>query len=429
MELINLNKKTMLKIKWWQQISWTVEISWSKNASLPIIAASLLVGRATLNNVPKIGDVFTFLEIIKSLNVQVEFIWNTLKIDSTKMNLDNVNTELIKKIRVGILLLPSILNKFGDVNIPYPGWCNIGKRPIDEHIKWFKAIWYSDISKWENVHLRWEAKSWNVELSAWFAVTATENLITANVLREWKTTIHMAAIEPHVINLIEFFKKAWADISIAYNHKIEITWVKELKKDIEFRIINDYIEAWTFVIFWALTSKEYIDINNARISDLTCFLEKCKEAWVKMENRWNDILRVYRSENLKAVKFQTNIFPGFPTDLQSPFAILLTQADWISKIQEIMFEWRLNYLVEIEKMKWHPAMLNPHEALIFGKTKLHASTVSSWDLRAWIAMIIAWLIAEWDTYITNVEYIKRWYEDIIGKMQKLWVVIEDVDNV
>lgn len=419
----------MLKIKWWQQIGWTVEISWSKNASLPIIAASLLIGKVKLNNVPRIGDVFTFLEIIKSLNVQVEFEWNTLKLDSSQMNITNVNSDLIKKIRVGILLLPSILKNVWEVNIPYPGWCNIGKRPIDEHINWFKAIWYKDISKWENIHLVWKSKNWNITLNAWFAVTATENLITANVLREWKTIINMAAIEPHVMNLIGFFNKAWAKITVEYNHRIVIEWVKCLTDEIEFSIISDYIEAWTFVIFWALTSKEYIDINNARINDLTCFLEKCKEAWVRMEDLWNDVLRVYRSTNLKAVKFQTNIFPGFPTDLQSPFTILLTQADWVSKIQEIMFEWRLNYLVEIEKMKWHPAMLNPHEALIFGKTKLHASVVSSWDLRAWVAMIIAWLIAEWDTYITNVEYIKRWYEDIIGKMQKLWVIIENADNI
>lgn len=419
----------MLKIKWWQQISWTVNISWSKNASLPIIAASLLLDNVTLKNIPRIGDVFTFLEIIKSLNVKVEFEWNTLKLDSSQMNLDNANSDLIKKIRVWILLLPAILKKVWEVNIPYPGWCNIGKRPIDEHINWFKSIWYKDVSKWENVHLKWKMSNWDVELNAWFAVTATENLITANVLRKWKTIINMAAIEPHVMNLVEFFKKTWADINVLYNHRIEINWVDELKNNIEFEVICDYIESWTFVIFWALTSKEYIDIKNARINDLTCFLAKCKEAWVRMDDLWNDTLRVYRSGDLKAVKFQTNIFPGFPTDLQSPFSILLTQADWVSKIQEIMFEWRLNYLVEIEKMKWHPAMLNPHEALIFGKTKLHASTVSSWDLRAWVAMIIAWLIAEWDTYITNVEYIKRWYEDIIWKMAKLWVIIEDVDNI
>jgi len=418
----------MLKVSWWQKINWKVQISWSKNASLPIIASGLLLEKVTLNNVPRIGDVLTFLEIIKSLNVTVEFEWNTLKMDTRKMNLDNINTDLIKKIRVWILLLPALLHRFWEVNIPYPGWCNIGKRPIDEHIKWLTTIWYKNLDWDEKVYLSWKAKSWDIELNAWFAVTATENLIAANVLRSWTTTISMSAIEPHVVNVVEFFKKAWANIDIHYNHKIVINWVDKLNSEIEFSVIHDYIESGTFVILGALTSENYIDILNARIEDLTCFLEKCREAWVKMEELWNDTLRVYRSENLKALKFQTNIFPGFPTDLQSPFAILLTQAEWISRIQEIMFEWRLNYLVEVEKMKWHPAILNPHEALIFGKTKLTASTVSSWDLRAWVAMIIAWLIAHWDTYITNVEYIERWYEDIIGKMKKLGVEIERIKS-
>ncbi len=418
----------MLKVSWWQKLSWNVQISWSKNASLPIIAASLLLKKAKLNNVPRIWDVFTFLEIIKSLNVKVDFIWNTLSIDSSEMSLDNMDVEKIKKIRVWILLLPAILHRFWEVNIPYPGWCNIWKRPIDEHLKWLKAIWYEDIWDENKVHLKWEKKWWDIEINAWFAVTATENLMTANVLRPWNTKIHNSAIEPHVINLVWFLKSAWAEINVNYNHTIEITWVNSLKDYIEFDIIHDYIESGTFIILWALSSEEYIDINNARIQDLTSFLEKCKEAWVKFQNLWNDSLRVFRSFELKSVKIQTNIFPGFPTDLQSPFAILLSQAEWISRIQEIMFEWRLNYLVELEKMKWHPAIMNPHEALIFWKTKLVWSTVSSWDLRAWVAMIIAWLIAIWDTYITNVEYIERWYEDIIWKMQQLWVKIEKIQN-
>ncbi|HBB27007.1 TPA: UDP-N-acetylglucosamine 1-carboxyvinyltransferase, partial [Candidatus Gracilibacteria bacterium] len=138
----------------------------------------------------------------------------------------------------------------------------------------------------------------------------------------------------------------------------------------------------------------------------------------------NDTLRVFRSEHLKAVKFQTNVFPGFPTDLQSVFCILLSQAEGISRVQEIMFEGRLNFLVELEKMKGHPALMNPHEALIFGPTHLRGATVSSWDLRAGVAMIIAGLVATGDTYITNVEYIERGYEDIIGKIGKLGVNIE-----
>lgn len=140
---------------------------------------------------------------------------------------------------------------------------------------------------------------------------------------------------------------------------------------------------------------------------------------------------MYRSiDNLRATKkLQTNIFPGFPTDLQSPFVILLTQAEGISRIEEIMFEGRLNYLVEIEKMKGHPALMNPHEALIFGKTRLRGATVSSWDLRAGVAMILAALIAEGETNITNVEYIERGYENILGKLKAVGVQIASSETI
>ena len=175
-----------------------------------------------------------------------------------------------------------------------------------------------------------------------------------------------------------------------------------------------------------MCSRDYIDIHQARIADLTSFLQKSREIGVKFDDLGNDTLRVYHSEKLNPVNIQTNIFPGFPTDLQSPFAILLTQAEGISRIQEIMFEGRLNYLVEIEKMRGHPAILNPHEAMIFGKTPLRGATVSSWDLRAGVAMIIAGLIASGETCITNVAYIERGYEDIIGKMRKLGVNIEKI---
>ncbi len=140
-------------------------------------------------------------------------------------------------------------------------------------------------------------------------------------------------------------------------------------------------------------------------------------------------LRVYRSrEYLRAVKIQTNIYPGFPTDLQSPFAILMTQAEGVSRIQEMMFEGRLNMLIEIEKMKGHSAVLNPHEALVFGPTRLRGTTVSSWDLRSGVSMIIAALVAEGETTITNVEYIERGYEDIIGKLEALGATIGRVEG-
>ncbi len=178
------------------------------------------------------------------------------------------------------------------------------------------------------------------------------------------------------------------------------------------------------MIIGALASQEYIDIVHAGIPDLDAFLERVHAIGVRTEDRGNDVLRVYRSRELVARDIQTNIFPGVPSDLQSTIAILLTQSDGISRIHEVLYEGRFNYLLELEKMKGHVALLNPHEAMIFGPTPLRAATVSSWDLRAGAAMIIAGLIAEGDTYITNVEYIDRGYEDIVGKLIALGARIE-----
>lgn len=414
----------MYKIQTSKDLTWEVIISGSKNASLPILAWTLLVRwKIKLNNIPRIGDVLTFLEIISTIWAKYEFRDNSLYLDTTFLDITTLNTEMIKKIRASILLLSPILHYFWNIILPFPGGCSIWKRPIDTHLNWLKAIWYNYKINDCDISITGKPLSWDVIINAWFWVTSTENLIIANVLRAWTTIIQLSAIEPHVMNLISFLRKVWADIKIRYNHTIVISWVKELKKEVEFDVVCDYIESWTFMVIGALASKEYIDIKNARFDDLYSFIEKLKEAWVKIENLWNDTARVYRSENLKAINIQTNIFPGFPTDIWSPFMILMTQAKWISMIHEILFEQRLNFLVELDKMKWHTAILNPHEAMIFWKTELRWANVTSWDLRAWAAMVIAGLIAEWETQITNIEYIERWYENFVEKLKKLGVRI------
>ncbi len=174
------------------------------------------------------------------------------------------------------------------------------------------------------------------------------------------------------MNLIEFLREAGTEIEISYDHTITIIGTKNIPKHVHGIVIADYIESGTFIILGALTAEPSITIEHARISDLGAFLEKCHEAGVRFDlRREKDELVVYNSRSsLKSVTIQTNIFPGFPTDLQSPFALLLSQAEGISRIHETMFEGRLNWLVEIEKMKGHIAILNPHEALIFGRTHL-----------------------------------------------------------
>ena len=419
----------MLIIKGNNKLSGVVKVSGSKNAALPIIWASLLLaGKVKLNNVPKIGDVKTFLDILE--NIWVVYSWeeNTLFLDATNLNNDNLNFEKIKKIRSSIFLLSPLLYFFKSINIPFPGGCKIWKRPIDAHLNWLKAIWYDYELDWDNIKLNWETQSGDKILNAWFWVSSTENLIVANVLRNGKTTIKNSAIEPHVMNLISFMREAWANIDIRYNHEIIITWVEKLASNLEFDIVSDYIEAWTYMVIAALVSEKYLDIKDARVEDLYTFIEKLKDAWVTVEDLWDDTLRVYKAENLKPVSFQTNIFPWFPTDLQSPFAILQSQANWTSRIHEVLFEWRLNFLVELEKMTAKIAILNPHEAIIFWPNKLKWTTVTSWDLRAGMAMIIAGLIAEGETKVTNVEYIYRGYENFVEKLKNLWADITEEEN-
>lgn len=418
----------VLIVKWKKMLSGKVKVSGSKNATLPILWASLLLNwKLILHNVPQISDVKIILEIIEWLWVQYTWQWNTLFLDSSNITNKNPDFSKMRRIRGSISLIPALLHFLKSIKIPTPGWCIIWKRSIDWHLNWLTKIWYKyKLLKDSEIALSWKVKWWKKVLNAQFSVTMTENLIIANVLRLGKTIIKSVAIEPHIMNLITFLRKAWADIKIRYDHEIIISGVEKLNNNFEFEIISDYIEAGTYMIIGALTSKEYIDIENARIADLYTFLEKLEEVGIKIKNLWRDTLRVYKAKKLKWVQIQTNIFPGFPTDLQAPFAILMSQAKWISKIHEVLFEWRLNILIELEKMWANVAILNSHEALIFWPNTLRwATTVDSWDLRAWAAMIIASLIRDWETKITNINYIYRWYENFVGKLQKLWADIRE----
>ncbi|MDD2907946.1 MAG: UDP-N-acetylglucosamine 1-carboxyvinyltransferase [Candidatus Gracilibacteria bacterium] len=420
----------MLLVRGKKGLSGKVQISGSKNAALPMLGAALLLnGKVKLKKMPKIGDVQTFLDILEGIGVRYSWEGTTLNFDSSNINNENLNFEKIKKIRSSIFLLSPLLHFFGNIKIPFPGGCSIGKRPIDAHLNGLEAIGYNYTFSGDEIVLDGSLESGDKVLNGGFGVSSTENLIVANVLRKGVTTIKSAAIEPHVMNLIDFLRKAGAEIKIRYNHEIIISGVEKLSSGFEFEVVADYIESGTYMIIGALASKEYLDIVDARIDDLYVFIEKLKEAGVKVADLGNDTLRVFRAKKLKAIQIQTNLFPGFPTDLQSPFAILQSQAEGISKIHEVLFEGRLNFLVELEKMRANVAVMNPHEALLFGPNDLKGGvTVTSWDLRAGAAMVIAGLIAEGETKITNVEYIYRGYEDFVNKLKGIGADLEEVND-
>ncbi len=424
----------MYKVKWWKELSGTIAVGGAKNAVLKIIPAALLLRKVTLKNVPNIEDIQTFLHILKGYWVVCSYDAEAREftMDSTDLkNLEWVEHSHFSDIRASIMLLAPILERLGNIYIPTPGGDKIGRRGIEAHVDWLNNIGYS-ISvveeDWKEF-ISWEGKSesWDKIINASFSVTGTENIITSNVLRPGETIIKNTAIEPHVMNLIDFLREAWADIKVRYDNTVIVNGVSELKEEMDFEIISDYLQSGTYMVIAALCSKDYLDIQNARIEDLYTFLETIKKAGVKYEDLWNDTLRVYRSKNLTAVDVQTNIHPGFPTDLQSLFAILMTQATWESRIHEILYEWRLGWLVELEKMWGNAKIINPHEAKLFWPTPFEGAMVTSWDLRAGCAVVIAGLMAQWETTVTNIKYIKRGYENFLENLQSLGADIEEVE--
>lgn len=419
----------MFVINWGKSLSWEVTISGSKNATLPLISASLLVKWvSTFTNVPDILDVHDFIHFLESLGSKISFEHHTLTIDNSEISLDNINLEKVSRTRASIYFIAGLLANFGKADIPFPQWDKIGKRPIKEHVDGYIGMWYNFLIEDNMLKVSWNPNSDDVELTAYFAVTATNNLLIWAASRKGKTTIKLAAFEPHVFNLISFLREIWVDIQIRYDHSIIINWGDELKTNVEFEVISDYLQSWTFAIIGALCADKYIDIHRARIEDLGAFLYKLHEAGVKTEDMWNDTLRVYKAKTLKAVHIQTNIFPGFPTDLMPLFSALQTQSEWTSSIHEILYEGRLNWLVEYESMGGKVSLLNPHRAEITGKIHLKWAKVNSWDLRSGAAMVIAGLVAKWTTRVSNVYWIRRWYEDLLGKLQGLWADIQEVKD-
>lgn len=410
-------------ITWGAKTQWEIRVSGSKNAALPLIASTLFFETAELTNVPDISDVHLMKEILESLGAIVSFEKNVFTVDNRKLSLSNLKQDLFKKARATYYLIPPLLSRFGEVSLAYPGGCSIGKRPIDGIVKGLEKLGYKNEQIDETLLFSGKSHAANIAVNAYFSVGTTIILILAALQRWAETRIELAAYEPHVMNLIELLNQAGANITLYYDHTI-IVKPASLKSHLSGAVIGDYIVSGTLIIISALTAEDYIDIHDARLGDLSAFLNSIEKMGVKFEKKDNDVLRVYRSPGLVASDIQTNIYPGFPTDLQSPTAILMSQAEGVSHIHEVLFEWRLNWLVELETMRGHIALMNPHQAMIFGKTPLRGEQVSSWDLRSGAAMLIAGMIASGTTELDNVSHIERGYENFVERLREIGAKIE-----
>lgn len=400
-----------------------VRISGSKNAALPIIAASILTeDEVVLRDVPRITDVEIMAEIIRELGGTAEFEGNTMRICAKNITSHEILSEEAKKLRTSMLFLSGLLVRKKEAKVVFPGGCSIGKRPIDTHIHAFEKLGAEVLSNNDLIHLRTPGLRGNFIRLLEMSVTGAENAIIAAVCAEGHTEIRQCPTEPHVQDLCKFLVSMGAKIEGIGTNILSIDGVEKLHGT-EHTVTPDYIEAGTFIIA-SLVTGGHVFVDNVDPNHLDIFWVMLDEmgAHYKIDGTTVEVLP---SLHLKAVKkVRTSVFPDFPTDLLAPMAVLLTQATGISRIFETMFESRLNYIVELEKMRVSAEIINNHEALIVGPAALKGTAVTSWDLRAGTAMVLAGLAADGETEVSEIKYIDRGYENFEEKLSALGAHIQ-----
>ncbi len=402
-------------IKGGKPLKGEIEVSGAKNASLPAICATLLApGVYRLKKVPRVRDVFCLLKIMEYLGAEYKFEKNYLKIDTTKVNKVSVPYELASQIRASILFLGSLVGAYREAEVPLPGGCAIGKRPVNFHIKGISHLGAK--VKLEKGNLIVKAKRLKgTEIVLDFpSVTATENLMMAGVLAEGETIIKNCAKEPEVVFLGEMLKKMGADIKGCGEDTIYIKGKKKLKP-VKIEIIPDRIEAGTYLVLSALNRENDIVIKDVREEFLETPILKLEEIGISLEKVDKHAFKVKRGERLNPVKIVTSPYPGFPTDLQPFFTVLLTQAEGVSLVTENIFENRFLYVFELNRMGAN-IEVGDRTAVIKGPIRLTGSPVKATDLRAGAALVLAGLIAENTTTVYNVELIERGYENFVEKL-------------
>ena len=409
-----------------RKLQGVVRAGGSKNAALPIIAAALLTDEeVVLHNIPHIADIETVLHLLEFLGVSARLEGNSFTLKASSIKNAEIGHDLVSKLRGSSLLMAPLLARNSEVRLAFPGGCVLGKRPMDAHLSALEALGVRVLEQSDQLHLKADQLHGCDFTMTEASVTATENAIMAAVLAQGKTTIRLAASEPHVQDLCRFLNTLGAKITGIGTHTLCIEGVETLHGG-EYRVTSDYLEVGTLVLAAAITQGE-VEVQDVVPHHLDIFWQKLREVGVNFELSENSV-KVFPSEDLDAIKLHTAIFPSFPTDLQAPFAALLTQAKGVSTIFETLFEGRLQYLYELEKMGLKPKILNPYQAEIEGPTALRGSTVASCDIRAGAGVVLAALAAEGETEITNIYYIDRGYERLDEKLNSLGAKIERITS-
>ena len=391
-------------------------VSGSKNASLPIMAASVLNrGITKLYNVPNIHDTQMMIEILKNIGCKVKRNQHKVVIDSRNVNKFEIPENLMNQMRSSVIFAGAILGKYNKVRFSYPGGCDIGSRPIDLHLKGFEKLGATITKSFGKIVC--EAKKIEpTEINLDFpSVGATENIMLSSILADGTTTIINAAMEPEIEDLQNFLNKMGAKIEGAGSNVIKIHGVKKLK-DVSYNIMPDRIEAGTLLCAGAVTGGE-ITLKKVNVGHITPLIDKLTEAGCIIKLKENEI-SLKAPKKLKGVDIKTMPYPGFPTDLQAIIGATLSVGAGTSIIVENIFENRFKYVQELQKMG---AKINIEgkTAIIKGVKKLYGTKVQATDLRGGASLVLAGLVAKGTTNVENIEYILRGYENLEGKLKSL----------
>ena len=416
-----------LIIRGQRRLKGEVTVSGAKNAALGVLPAALLLNDScVIENVPNILDIAILRRIMESLGTKFEEIdANTLKVDTSQVNSYMATSDDVHRLRGSYYLMGALLGRFKKAVVTFPGGCNFGVRPIDQHIKGFESLGAK--VEIEHGHIKLTAHKLvgaNIYLDV-VSVGATINIMLAAVKAEGLTTIENAAKEPYVVDIANFLNAMGADIKGAGTDIIRIRGGKELKGNVVHSIIPDQIEAGTYMIAAAATRGDVV-VKNVIPKHMESLSAKLIEMNVKVEE-YDDSIRVYSKDKLAKVNIKTLPYPGFPTDLQPPAAVLLLRAEGISTITEGIFDNRFQYIEELKRMG-AKIRVEGRMAVIEGGSRLSGAPIKALDLRAGAACVIAGLIAEGETEVLNVHYIDRGYEKMVEKFKMLGADISRISD-
>lgn len=404
-----------------------VEVGGFKNAALPIIAASLLCGEdVIIDNIPDVKDINVILEAIAEIGAVVDRISShKVKINAGNLHSTCLENEAIKKTRASYYPVGSLLGRFQNAVSPLPGGCNIGSRPIDQHIKGFEALGakikiehgmiIANRDKLVGAHIYFDR----------ITVGATINVMMAAVLAEGNTILENVAKEPHVVDVANFLNSMGANIKGAGTDVIRIKGVKKLHGT-EYSVIPDQIEAGTFMMAAVVTGGT-VTVKNVIPKHLESIIAKISEMGCKV-TEGDDYVTVQGTEELKRTQVRAVEYPGFPTDMQPQITVALCFANGTSIVTETIFDGRFKYVDELAKMGASIKVENGNTAIIEGVDKITGAQVSATDLRAGVALVTAGLAADGFTIIDNIEYIERGYENLVEKLGGLGASMDKVET-